>query len=120
MGYRSDIKLVFYTSNDSTIPFSAVKFWFDENFPKNDFGDVEVGQNYVLVSYEDVKWYSSYPEVEAVNQAIEQFCETFDANEDSNAHYEMIRVGEELNDIERDASAYNHYLLDVSRTIHFN
>lgn len=120
MGYRSDVKLVFYTSNDSTIPFSAVKFWFDENFPKHDFSDVEVGQNYVLVSYEDVKWYGSYPEVEAVNQAIEKFVDTFNADEDSNAHYEMIRVGEELNDIERDASAYNHYLLDVSRTIHFN
>lgn len=120
MGYRSDVKLVFYTSNDSTIPFSAVKFWFDENFPKHDFGEVETGQNYVLVSYEDVKWYDNYPEVRAVNDAIATFVDTFNANEDSNAHYEMIRIGEELNDIERDASAYCHWLLDVSRTIHFN
>ena len=120
MGYRSDVKLVFYTSNDSTIPFSAVKFWFDENFPKHDFADVEVGQNYVLVSYEDVKWYDNYPEVRAVNKAIEQFCETFDANEDTGAHYEMIRVGEELNDIERNYSSWSQYLLDVRREIVFN
>lgn len=120
MGYRSDIKLVFYTSNDSPTPFTAVKVWFDENFPKHDFCDVEVGQNYVLISYEDVKWYDGYPEVQAVNAAIEKFCETFDANEDTGVHYEMIRVGEELQDIERGASDWCHYLLDVSRTIHFN
>lgn len=120
MGYRSDVKLVFYTSNDSTIPFSAVKFWFDENFPKHDFGDVEVGQNYVLVSYEDVKWYDGYPEVQAVSDAIALFCETFNANEDTGAHYEYVRVGEALNDIEHDHSGWCQFLLDVSRTIHFN
>ena len=120
MGYRSDVKLVFYTSNESELPFSAVKLWFDENYPKYDFGDVEVGQNYVLISYEDVKWYQGYDEVEAVNKAIELFCDTFNAHENTGAHYEMIRVGEELQDIEREASAYCHWLLDVSRTIHFN
>ena len=120
MGYRSDVKLVFYTSNDSTIPFSAVKFWFDENYPKHDFCDVEVGQNYVLISYEAHKWYDGYPEVQAVNKAIELFCETFDANEDTGAHYEMIRIGEELEDIERDVSGWSQYLLDVRREIVFN
>ena len=120
MGYRSDVKLVFYTSNDSRIPFSAIKFWFDENYPKHDFGDVEVGQNYVLVSYEDVKWYDGYPEVQAVNRAIEKFVDTFNANEDTGAHYEMIRIGEELDDIERDVSGWCRFLMGVSRTIHFN
>lgn len=120
MGYRSDVKLVFYTSNESTIPFAAVKLWFDENYPKHDFGDVEVGQNYVLISYEDIKWYDNYPEVQAVDGAIATFVDTFNANEDTGVHYEMIRIGEDLGDIERDASAYCHWLLDVSRTIHFN
>lgn len=120
MGYRSDIKLVFYTSNDSPTPFAAVKLWFDENFPKYDFGDVEVGQNYVLISYEDVKWYQGYDEVEAVNKAIETFVDTFNANEETGLHYEMIRVGEELQDIEHDHSAYCHCLLDVRREITFN
>ena len=120
MGYRSNVSVVFYTSNESEVPFAAVKLWFEENFPKHDFCDVEVGQNYVLVSYEDVKWYQGYPEVEAVDTAIALFCETFDANEDTGAHYEMMRVGEDLQDIEREVSDYCHYLLDVSRTIHFN
>lgn len=120
MGYRSDVKLAFYTSNESQIPFAAIKLWFDENYPKHDFGEVDVGQNYVLVSYEDVKWYQGYDEVEAVNKAIELFCETFDANEDTGAHYEIIRVGEELADIEHDHSGWCQFLMGVSRTIYFN
>lgn len=119
MGYRSDVKLVFYTSNESEIPFAAIKFWFDENYPKHDFCDVEVGTNHVLVSYEDVKWYSSSPEVEAVDNAITKFCEAFNANEDTGAHYELIRVGEEMNDIEHDHSGWCHFQLYVNRTIHF-
>lgn len=120
MGYRSDLKLVFYTDNKSEIPFAAVKFWFDENFPKYDFGDVEVGNNYVLISYEGVKWYQGYPEVEAVNRAIETFVDTFNANEDTGAHYEIVRVGEDTNDIEHDHSGWCNFLLYVNRTIHFN
>jgi len=120
MGYRSDVSVVFYTSNESKIPFAAVKFWFEENFPKHDFCEVEMGQNYVLVTYESVKWYEGYPEVNAVNDAIALFCETFDANEDTGVHYEMVRVGEDLNDIEHDHSGWCQWLLYVERKIHFN
>lgn len=120
MGYRSNIKLAFYTDNKCATPFAAVKLWFDENFPKHDFGDVEVGNNHILVSYEDVKWYEGYPEVEAVDRAIALFCETFNANEDTGFHYEMIRVGEELTDVDHDHSGWCQFLMNVSRTIHFN
>lgn len=125
MGYRSDVKLVFYTSNQSEIPFPVVKLWFDENFPvreaAEDWGaDIEAGQNYVLISYEGVKWYSDTAHVQAVHAATDKFCETFEANEKEGAHYEMVRVGEDLDDIERDASGWCHWLLDVRREIIFN
>lgn len=126
MGYRSDVTISFYTSNQSELPFSAVKLWFDENYPVKDAtqewsAEIETGDNYVNVWYMDVKWYDDYNHVQAVTKAIETFCETFDANEKMDgAHYEMIRIGEETQDIEREASAYCHWLLDVSRTIRFN
>lgn len=120
MGYRSDVSIVFYTDNKSKTPFTAVKFWFDENYPKHDFCDVEVGDNYVLVTYEDVKWYDGYPEVEAVENAVALFCETFGANEDNGVHYERVRVGEETHDIVHDNSDWCHFLLYVERKIHFN
>lgn len=119
MGYRSDVKLVFYTSNESKIPFAAVKLWFDENYPKHDFCDVEVGNNYVLVSYEQVKWYDGYPEVQDTTDAIAKFVDTFDADDDTGAHYEMVRVGEDTADIEHDHSEWCQWLLSVNRTIHF-
>lgn len=120
MGYRSDVSVVFYTSNEERMPFAAIKLWFDENYPKFDFGCVETGSDCVLVTYESVKWYTGYDEVTAVEAAIALFVDTFDANNDTSAHYEMIRVGEELPDIERDASDWCQWRLDVSRTIHFN
>ena len=119
MGYRSEVKLAFYTSNESQIPFAAVKLWFDENYPKNEHCDVEMGNNYVLVSYEQWKWYDGYPEIQAVYDAITKFTETFNANEDSGAHYEMIRVGEEAADIDRNQSDWCQWLLNVERTIYF-
>jgi hypothetical protein len=125
MGYRSDVTISFYTSNQSQIPFAAIKLWFDENYPVREAQDewgveIEAGDNYVNVWYEDVKWYDSYNHVQAVQAAIEKFVDTFEANDKDDAHYEMVRIGEDVNDIEREASAYSHYLLDVSRTIRFN
>lgn len=125
MGYRSDVKLVFYTSNESKIPFSAIKFWFDENYPVKEAtqewcATIEADQNYVLVSYEDVKWYDDYTHVQAVQNVISTFADTFNANEDTGAHYEIARVGEELTDIDHDHSGWCNWLLDVKREIIFN
>lgn len=134
MGYRSDVTYVFYTKRGKH-DYPMLKLWFDENWPKYDIGDVETGDDYIMVRYEDVKWYDSYPEVIAVNKAIDQFLETFEGSEEEgggsakeqDAHptiplfaYEYVRIGEEDNDIDRDGSEWHDYRLNVTRTVHFN
>lgn len=125
MGYRSDVTISFYTSNGSDIPFAAVKLWFDENYPKqtavDEWGaEIEEGQNYVNIWYTDVKWYDDYEHVRAVQAAIAKFVDTFDADTKPGAHYEMVEVGEDINDISHKHSEWCHYLLHVDRTIRFD
>lgn len=128
MGYRSDVTYVFYTKRGKH-DYPMLKLWFDENWPKHDFGEVETGDSWIQVRYEDVKWYESYPEVIAVNKAVEQFLETFEGSSAKEQAtdpeiplfaYEYVRIGEEDNDIERDGSEWHDYRLNVSRTVYFN
>ena len=131
MGYRSDVTYVFYTKYDQR-NFSMLKLWFDENWPKQDFGEIETGDSHIMVRYEDVKWYDSYPEVIEVNKAIDRFIQTFETDSEASAKdqdasptipmfaYEYVRIGEEDNDIERDGSTWHDYRLSVSRTVYFN
>jgi hypothetical protein len=119
MGYRSDVAISFYTRNEREKNFPLLKLWFDENYPKLDFGEVEVGSDYINVWYTDVKWYDGYHDVDAVGRAVDKFRETFNTDEDNAFAYETIRVGEETSDIESDASPYHDYRLGVNRTIRF-
>lgn len=137
MGYRSDIKIVFYltkgchetppTEDNPLVPFAALKFWFEETYPvaeakdewcaEIDYGE---GLDHILVSYTDVKWYPSYEHVMAVEAVFEKFSEAFRSNErDHRAQYEFLRLGEEDADIERECSDYADRRLFVERSIIF-
>jgi hypothetical protein len=137
MGYRSDIKIVFYltkgchetppTKDNPVLPFAALKFWFEETYPvaeakgewcaEIDYGE---GLDHILVSYTDVKWYPSYEHMAAVEAVFEKFSEAFRSNErDHRAQYEFVRVGEEDADIERECSDYADHRLFVERSIIF-
>ena len=137
MGYRSDIKIVFYltkgchetppTEDNPLVPFAALKFWFEETYPvaeakdewcaEIDYGE---GLDHILVSYTDVKWYPSYEHVMAVEAAFEKFSEAFRSNErDHRAQYELVRIGEEDEDVERECSDYADRRLFVERSIIF-
>lgn len=120
MGYRSDVVYVFYIIDPASVPFSLIKLWFDENYPKHDFGTVETGEDYIKVSYVSVKWYQGYPEVQAVENAVDLFGETFKVNEHPHVAWEMVRVGEENADITHDGSGYMAYRLGVNREICFD
>ena len=125
MGYRSDLTLVFYArgnSNDAG-ENALLKLWFDENYPvavaKDEWGaSVRQKDNAIIVDYEDVEWYDNYDHPKAVSVALASYNETFKCDED-NARYagEMLRIGEEDNDIETDRSDWNDHLLYVSRQI---
>ena len=124
MGYRSDVTYVFYTRKQSVVPFPALKLWFEENYPHKvateEWGaQIEAGTDWIMVSYESVKWYSDYSHTQNVNAAIVKFNETFEANDHDDVAWEMVEVGEDLNDTQRDHSAYCDWRLDVERKIHF-
>ena len=137
MGYRSDVKIVFYltkgtidtppTEDNPLVPFAALKLWFEENYPVReakdewcaeiDYGD---GLDRLLVSYHDVKWYSSYDHPQNVESVFEKFSDVFRSDErDHRAQYEIVRIGEDDSDIERECSGYADHRLYVERSIIF-
>lgn len=135
MGYRSDVKIVFYltkgthdtppTEDNPLVPFAALKLWFDENYPIKEAKDewcasIDYGEDYVLVSYIDVKWYGGYDHPTAVETAFANFSDTFRSDErDHRAQYEIVRIGEQDDDIEADRSSYADHRLSVERSIFF-
>jgi hypothetical protein len=141
MGYRSDVKIVFYltrgtidpytpvnlalTKGRPTLPFAALKLWFDENYPVAEARDeweakIDYGDEHILVSYHDVKWYDTYEHPKAVELVFEKFSETFRSDErDHRGQYEAVRIGEQDDDIEADRSSYADHRLSVERSIIF-
>ena len=142
MGYRSDVKIVFYLTHGTidpsnsinalinpdpkpTLSFAALKFWFEETYPVAEAKDewcasIDYGDDYILVSYHDVKWYTSYEHVKAVDAAFEKFSEAFRSNErDHRGQFEGVRIGEQDDDIEREGSSYIDHRLFVERNIIF-
>lgn len=135
MGYRSDIKIVFYltkgchetppTEDKPLLPFAALKFWFEETYPvaeaKGEWcAEVDYGDDHIILNYTDVKWYGGYEHPTAVEEAFAKFSDTFRSDErDHQAQYEMLRVGEQDDDIEADRSSYADHRLSVIRDIVF-
>jgi hypothetical protein len=135
MGYRSDVKIVFYltegtrdtppTEDNPLIPFPILKLWFEENYPVAEAKDewcaeIEYGEDYILLNYTDVKWYDGYEHPNKVSDAFELFSNAFRSDErDHRAQYEMVRIGEEDPDIERNSSSYSDYRIAVERSIIF-
>jgi hypothetical protein len=125
MGYRSDVSVAFYSRDIEHLPLASLKFWFDETYPKKEAvgewgAEVEVGGDYILVTYSSVKWYPSYSHVDAVRSAIDKFEEAFDADEvEGLGAVELVEVGEEMEDIKARRSNYCDYRLGVNREIVF-
>lgn len=140
MGYRSDVKIVFYlthgcsdsiteandnTPENPTLPFAALKLWFEETYPVKDAKEewgatIEYGDDHILLTYTDVKWYPSYEHMKEVETAFEKFSDAFRSNErDHRGQHEFVRIGEEDDDVERECSDYADRRLFVERSIIF-
>jgi hypothetical protein len=135
MGYRSDVRIVFYltkgtidhppTEDNPLVPFVALKLWFDENYPVREAehnwrAEIEYGEDYILLKYDDVKWFPSGDHVQVVEGVFEKFTDTFHSNgRDHRAQYEIVRIGENDEDIERDCSDFADHRLYVVRDIVF-
>ena len=119
MGYRSDVMAVFYTYDPNEYP--SIKLFIDENIPEWFRGDEymstfeKANLRGIKFSLQDVKWYSSYPDVHGFEQAIEKFEKLSDGG-----HawlWEFVRLGEEVEDVEDRCSHKSDGLLHVVRSI---
>jgi hypothetical protein len=142
MGYRSDVKIAFYltqgcvydpdtdrpappSEDNPILPFAALKVWFDETYPvqeaKEEWGaTIDYGSDHILVSYHDVKWYDGYEHPNSVSSAFEMFSAAFRSDErDHRGQYEMVRIGEEYDDIQLEGSSYNDHRIAVERSMIF-
>ena len=121
MGYRLDVDVVFYTLDKDKLPYAVIKLWFDENYPKPNTDEITHGEDYIRVSYRQWKWYDGYEEVQAVKEAIRNFENAFRTDDDgTDAAYEMVWVGDSLEDIQTRGSVYCTYRLNVNREIVFD
>jgi hypothetical protein len=119
MGYRSDIKAVFYTEQEEKWP--VLKLYLDENFPNEEWSLKPIKSKHCygyVFSADDVKWYPNYTDVAAFNKFVDAYRNLISSGEDSFPWvYEFVRIGEDTTDIELDSEGNCSYLLSVSRSI---
>jgi hypothetical protein len=110
MGYRSDVTFAFY-------PRDTMKGWLERHWPQ-EWCDLEETEDMVLVTYRDVKWYDDAEYVQAAWAVVREFEAAFNTEEwPPRAHWEMVRLGEDDDDIEHGGSMYREYRLDIRREI---
>ena len=122
MGYRSDVHALFYTTTKEDLP--VLKLYMDENFPKDEWlglkeisGDRIYGYELVL---EHVKWYESYDGVKAFDEFKRKYGALIDEQERGKKwKFEFVRIGEEIDDVEREQHD-SSYVLNVCRSIEAN
>lgn len=120
MGYRSDVAAVFYVSEAKHFPM--LKLWLDENFPIKEFDEnIRWFTRGMIFECDDVKWYESYPDVQAFDAAQDKFIDLCNAEVSEGTptfNYEFIRIGENSEDVEVEREGIDYeYLLEVVRNI---
>ena len=124
MGYRSEVMAAFYTTNKDEAPL--MKLFIEENWPESDNLDayewIKSDKYFgIIFQEEDVKWYDSFPEVQAFDAFAEKFMEIAgEENRKLSWNYEFVRIGEEYQDIEIKGTYYSDHVLSVSRAIMVN
>ena len=127
MGYRSDAQLLFYCDeNDPN--YAMLKLWVYENM-QEELGYMEEftrsGHKGFIFSWDNVKWYQGYDDVDRVEAAMKKFREVFDEQailEEGvpDFSYEFIRIGENDDDVEVRGSVRATSLIYVERSIEWN
>jgi len=123
MGYRSDVAAVFYATDKKNFP--VIKLWLQENFPMDTFHDsIRWFDRGMVFEEYNVKWYPDYEDVKAFETAVENFVEMFcEADRETDPRIgavEIMRVGENYDDIETDEYGAYEGLLECARSIHMN
>lgn len=126
MGYRSHVTMLMYGYEKD---FPMLKLWVDENmrpvldvhWNEGDCFREEVFERGVFKGYAfeftDIKWYESYPEVQAIEQVWEKFDQMFDNIEEGAVILagERARVGEDYSGVEYAETRHAENLLRVVR-----
>lgn len=123
MGYYSDIAIAFAFAKKEDLERvysvwkmqeDVVRLHLSDEWDIHQWGDVW-GLTY---TQNDTKWYDSFPEVSAIESMLAFVKSTYEAQEDEFVFaYRKIRLGEDLQDIEREQDSSwesNHVNSDIS------
>jgi hypothetical protein len=122
MGYRSDVEILFYPENPEE--FAMLKLYVEENLPdKFEEGGMTCrrwpqGNKYLHLRREAVKWHPTFEDVAVYDECFSNWEAVFGSP--PRFHYEFVRLGEEDNDIEEQASENAHYALLIQRGVDIN
>ena len=130
MGYRSDVTIIMYPSENHRDKFAALKLYVDENLP-DEFEVIGEGDKRYLHCFIDcVKWYDDYEEVQIYNKLFSEWDEMFADPDDPIAkeglraepifNYEFMRIGEEYEDVEYHQSYGADHVLNMSREVYID
>lgn len=100
MGYYSDVRLTVSEEGFKQL-YSFIGAWCEEHDcydPLRYCDKLFHGDDGYLICWNDQKWYSDFPEVQAVQAGLKEL-------EETNYAYSYCRLGEELGDVE---TAYHH------------
>jgi hypothetical protein len=113
MGYRSNVTAVFYTTTEK---FSMMKLYVDKHFPAEFKGYLTIqGERAYVFKLENVKWYDSYPEVQAFKRFLSNFSQFAEDGDDSTQwSYEFLRIGEDSDDIDQTYSDNAENVISLS------
>ena len=130
MGYRSDVVIVIYGDKDDVTAFVATERlkgvpkgmkchplleptgnWLNPQLDVYDYGK---GQTMMKWSWQEIKWYDSYPEI-AYWENLASVWE--DAFSNTSLCMELGRVGEETSDVEVNYYGDSDYCLSIHSEI---
>ena len=124
MGYRSQVVLAISKHLTPFLTLAASQHPETEAFvfKHHDVFDRDYqGDKSWLITWDGVKWYDSYPDVQAIEKFVnEAVCDEYKFEDDdgkkglSSEHIRFVRVGEETGDIE----VFGHGFWDIYASTH--
>ena len=123
MGYRSEVvlavgeELMPHFLNVLAQEPAARSLVFKDNSTLSENYD---GENTLLVSWSDIKWYTeSYPEVGAIQKFVDE-CDFNDIEgiDNTDEHFRFVRVGEDYNDVEEHGTLHS-WRICINRSLSF-
>ena len=110
MGYRSDVAIAIHKD----LQGDFLTFLNTEELMAQIFGDMSdfhldkdyQGEGHWLFTADQIKWYTDWDDFYAHITMFEKFMDAMDEKFDHDAQYRFIRIGEEIDDVERRGDWY--------------